>query len=499
MQQGARVTVDGRNFGQDELITLSLDGEALTTSPATIRSTQQGRFRASFVAPHALLPGRNTVAAAGALSGHTAVAPLSGSPGVASQFYFAGGESSAYVHAYLTLLNTAQRPVQVRLTFYSVGGARRTRTLTIGKTRERSLAVADYVAHPGPFGLAVRVDHAIAATLSLTRPGRDGDLLLGSSDLATHWYLAEGYTSLTFRETVALLNPGATAARVTLHLQPLGGRHARTVIVRVAPHSEAIADVNRLLPHRALSVTADSDHPVVVARTLTFSADRAGRGFGLTLRTGSTAAATTWLFAEGSTLGGFQTFLTVLNANRRAAHLTAQFYDSGGHRLGRRTLVAAAHSRLTLKLNQVIRASGIASVVSSDRPVVIERAEYFGSPNSPHIAGSDVYGRNGPAVRWSFPGGYGRGLSEFLLLYNPSAVSIPITARFYGQSEQTRVYHVVLRPHVRLTIAVRRVARQFATEHGVTLEATNGQGFVAEQTLFSPDHRTLLSTQGFAQ
>jgi len=43
------------------------------------------------------------------------------------------------------------------------------------------------------------------------------------------------------------------------------------------------------------------------------------------------------------------------------------------------------------------------------------------------------------------------------------------------------------------------VSADFAPERGITLRATNGRGFVAEQTLFSPDHRTLLSTQGFAQ
>ena len=496
---GVSVAVQGRDFGAGQLITLALDGEALTTRPAVIVSDRQGSFAATFVAPRNLLAGQNTVAASAAPGGRNTVAPLMGVRGVASQFYFAAGEDSATVHAFLTLLNSDSRPAQVRLTFYGRTGVATTRRVTVGATRERTLSVADVHVGSGPFGLAVRADRAIAATLTLSRVGRDGDILLGSPDLATHWYLAEGYTSLTFHESVAILNPGAVPAHVTLHLLPVDGRRAHSVSLRVAAHSEAIADVNRLLPHRSLSVSTDSDQPVVVARAVTFSSDRAGPGFGLTLRTGSTTPATSWFFAEGSTLDRFQTFLTVLNPGRVRARVTAQFYGSSGRALGRRTLIVAAQSRGTLKLNTFLKASGIASVVTSDRPVLIERAEYFGAPNSPYIAGSDVFGRNGPAARWSFPGGPGTGMNEFLLLYNPSTAPVPIEATFYARNGETRQFRFTMPPHVRDTIVVRRVLANFAPERGVTLRATNGHGFVAEQTLFTPDHRTLLSTQGFAQ
>ena len=496
---GVSVTVNGRDFGSDQIITLALDGEALTTRPAVIVSDRQGRFTAAFVTPRSLLSGQNTVAASGAPGGRTTVAPLSSAPGVASQFYFAAGEDSAAVHASLTLLNSDRRPVRVRLTFYGRTGGTAVRQVSVGATRERTLSVAGLHVGSGLFGLAVRADRAIAATLTLSRVGRDGDSLLGSPDLATHWYLAEGYTSLTFHESVGILNPADAPAHVTLHLLPVGGRRARSVVLRVAAHSEAVADVNRLLPRQALSISTDSDRPVVVARTLTFSSDRAGTGFGLTLRTGSTTPATTWLFAEGSTLDRFQTFLTVLNPNRVPARVTAQFYGASGRALGRRALIVAAQSRGTLKLNAFLKDRGIASLVLSDRPVLVERAEYFGPPNSPYIAGAAVFGRNGPAARWSFPGGPGAGLSEILPLYNPSAVTIPIEATFYGRNGETRLFHFVLLPHAHDTVAVRRVSADFAPERGITLRATNGRGFVAEQTLFSPDHRTLLSTQGFAQ
>ncbi len=62
--------------------------------------------------------------------------------------------------------------------------------------------------------------------------------------------------------------------------------------------------------------------------------------------------------------------------------------------------------------------------------IVVERPEYVGSSNGAHLAGSDVCGRYGAGVRWSFPSGNTQGNSAFLLLYNPSGVTVPVNATF---------------------------------------------------------------------
>jgi hypothetical protein len=51
----------------------------------------------------------------------------------------------------------------------------------------------------------------------------------------------------------------------------------------------------------------------------------------------------------------------------------------------------------------------------------------------------------------------------------------------------------------RYTLNVNQLGRSVAPLHGVVLRSANGQGFVAEQTLFAPNHSTLGSTQGVAQ
>jgi len=368
--------------------------------------------------------------------------------------------------------------------------------VTVAAHSQRTALVSDLVNRSGSFGLVVQANRAIAVQLTTNRYGRDGDTILGVTGLNTRWYFAEGYTGLTFHETIAILNPDPrVAADIQLQLLPSSGERGRTVTVQVPPTTHSVVDVNHLLPGRSLSVIATSSHPIVVERTLTFSSS----GYGLTTRMGTAAAATSWIFAEGTTVNRFQTFLTILNPGDAAAHVMARFYGPTGGTLGHRTATVAPRSRATIKLNDVFNASGIASVVTSDRAIVVEQPEYFGSPNVAHIAGSDVFGRSGVGRRWSFPDGETAGTSEFVLLYNPYSTAVPVNVTFYGSNGRTVRKRVYVQPSARYTFDVNRTVRGLTGQHGIVVQTANGDGIVAEQTLFTSDHRTLRSTQGLGQ
>ena len=492
---GATVTVMGKGFGPTEQVMLALNGAALPTLPRVINTTN-GAFTAAFTVPRSLLNGANTVSAIGDESRISAVAPLTGQLPVAAQFYFAGVVSTATEQSFIDLLNPYAQPVDVQLTFFFANGATDTKVVTLGPTSVKDLSVAGLEQMTGTFGLAIKADRQISAQITLTRPGQDGDTLLGNTRPDTRWYLAEGYTGPTFHETVAILNSDLNApAHVTLHLLPSGGRGRRDVRVTVRPHSTSVTDINRLLPGRALSIVATSDRPVVVERTLTFGKG----GYGMTTVTGTNSPATTWIFAEGTTVNRLQTFLAILNPNTIPTRVTASFFGRTGEALGRKTIVVAGLSRATIKLNDFVGASGIASVLTSNMPIVAERSEYFGAPTAPGIAGSDVFGSNGAGVSWSFPGGDTVRTSEFLLLYNPSAVTIPVDATLYGTNGITATKRIDVPPTVRFNVNVNTLIPGFAPLHGVVLRSASNQGFVAEQTIFAPDHSTLRSTQGLAQ
>jgi len=492
---GAIVTVRGAGFSRHEQVVLSLNGAALSTLPPVI-TTANGLFTALFVAPSSLLRGSNTVGAIGDDSRVTAVTVLNGVLPMAAQFYFAGGLNGTDGRSSVALLNTNGRPARVRLTFYGANGATDSATVTVNPTSQRSIAVAGLVRSAGPFGLAVTADRDISAQLNITRRGKDGDALLGEAGLTTRWYLAEGYTGLTFHETIAILNPSSTAAaHVRLRLLPASGVPGAQVVVTVPAHTNLVTSVDRLLPHRALSIVATSDLPIAVERTLTFGKG----GYGLTTRGGINTASTSWLFAGGNTANGFESYLTILNPGDTPALVTARFFGRGGGSLGSLQRRVAPRTRATIRLNDVLHAGDIAIMATSNVPVVAERPQYSGSPNAARISGSDVFGRNGASARWSFPGGDTAGNRELLLLYNPSPVTVTVDVSVYGGSGRVVTRRVSVASAGRSTIDVNRIFRGVTGLHGAALRSVSGQGFVAEQTVFAPDRGTLRDTQGLAR
>jgi len=501
VRPGATVRVSGAGFGARETVTLALNGAALPTTPLVVTTDGDGAFSTSIVAPDTLLNGANMLTAIGTASRLVAQSALSGLRDVATRYYFAGGVSLPGEQSALALLDPGRRAAHVRLTAYFTDGATLTRTITAPAMAGQTVPIERLLGRAGRFGLALTADQPLGAQLRLERSGRAGDAITGASGLDTRWYLAEGYTGLTFHEDVAILNPDPRrAAHVILRLLAASDRGGRTVAVTVPAHSERVVDANALAPGRALSVVATSDHGVVVERSLTFSRDRAGRGYGLTARAGINTAATGWLFAEGTTADGFETFLTVLNPNSRAARVMVRLYGRAGRTLATRGLVVGAGSRDTVRLNDIVHDNGIASFVTSDAPVVVERPEYVGPPNGRRVAGSDVFGRNGTASRWSFPGGLsgsgGPGRSLFLLLFNPSSSAVLVEVTGYEATGRVVTARVLVAARARATLDARRLFCGVTGLDGVVARSVDGRGFVAEQTVFAADHSALESTQG---
>jgi len=490
---GTTETVRGTGFASQEQVTLSLNGGAVTTSPAVITTTA-GAFTATFVAPPTLLRGANTVSAFGNQSRNSAAATLIGSLARTAQFYyFAGAPNTGSAHSFIALLNPNAQPSSVRLTFYFDSGAQFTKVVTVRANAEQIVSAAAFGFPEGTFGLRVNADRLIAAQINVERDGQDGDAILGVSASNLRWYLATGSTSGSFQERVSILNPSATlSAHVQLQLLTPVGQRSRTVVVTVYPHTNYVANINSLLPNHNVSVVAIADQPVVVERGLTF-----GRGgAGLTTRLGVTNAATNWLFTDATTENNVHTIFTVENPGDQGALVTASYSSQSGGSLGSATVYVAPRSRATIDVARTVRGGGIAVAVTSNANVVVERAEYIGAPDQA-TAGSDVFGRNGTSTRVLFPGGNTNGRDEALILYNPSAVTAPVTAVFYGQNGQTVTQRLTLNPGAHQAIAVNTL--NLTVNHGAVLSTTSPVGFIAEQGISNRSSTVQVSSQGLAQ
>ncbi len=501
---GSTETITGKGFGRQEQVTLALNGAALMTSPTAITTTN-GAFTASITLPQSLLNGANTLSAIGNQSRVDAVAALTGQLARTTQFYLAGGQNQYNQHSTVSLLNTNAQPASVKMVFYFDNGATETRTTTVPATSTKAVPVIGLNLPAGTFGLQIRADRAVSAELTVNRVagrvGQDSGALLGASGLATRWYLAAGSTTGTSQERVSILNPDPNVStRVQLQLvRPASlkavAQPSKTVVVTVPAHTNSVVNVNTLLPGSDVSVIANSDHPVLVERTLTFGPGSAG----LTTRTGATTAATSWIFADATSANGVRTTLTALNPGDVSARVTASLFGPTGNSLGSKTVYAPARSRVNIPLTTRAATGGVGVVVTSDQAVVVERSETTGAPDAAR-SGSTVVGRNGGGVRWTFPAGDTRangGRNEVFVLFNPTQTTLPITATFYQTTGQvtTRQYNVA--PDAHYVIPVNPLG---LTElHGTVLQSGNGFGFIAEQGISTGNGSVLSSTQGLAQ
>ena len=509
---GARIRIFGEGFLPREPIALALNGVGVAISGGSsaaggLLTGPDGAFDASFVAPDSMLAGAdNSISATGSGSHLTATAVLTADLPVRSDFLFAGATAGPGDRPSLAILNPGAQPAIVHISVLpgaDAGPGRQPREISPVIPPYRR-ATVDLTALAGPlrqFGIRARADRRIAAALIQTERG-----IASASAPAIaprrDWLLAEGFTGLSFRETLSLLNPAHSPVAISVKLLPEDGTAATVLTYTVQGERQISVDITRAAPRRALAAEVQAAAPVVVSRTLRFGAT----GGGLTTSPGAPLASSTWLFAAGSTTGRFQTYLTLVNPGTLPAAATASFYDSQGRPLGNRTVRIGAGHRGTLALNRLIADADFATFVTSSAPIVAERPLYLGDPNGRAVSGTVIPGANGASLAASFADGdSGPGSRERILLLNPTARAARVVATFYpraGSRQDPLRIAFTVPPLARRGIDVAAALHGWPSgPHGTVLRSTNGVGFVAEQTIttFGPGGPALRTTPALAQ
>jgi hypothetical protein len=219
----------------------------------------------------------------------------------------------------------------------------------------------------------------------------DNDSSLGSHQLGTTWYFAEGFTGFTFQQYITLFNPGTADAHAQIQYLPSDGSTVAPVPVTVPAQGQMTINVrsqyNHLNPSGSqhISTMVTSDSPIAVDRAM-YWGDGAGSGkFGYSLGPGIQAGATSQFFAMLPTSGGSQSFVTVLNPNSSTATVSLRLSDASGSSLASVSATVAAHARYTFVVPNILSGDHgfvSASLQSGSQAVVAEAPRYFGgSPN----------------------------------------------------------------------------------------------------------------------
>ncbi len=300
----------------------------------------------------------------------------------------------------------------------------------------------------------------------------------GVSSLSNNWYLAEGYTAQAFDSWVLLYNPGGDPAQATVRLMREDG-YTRDLALEV-PASARLTlpvDAQEGFSACAFSARVTSNRPLAVERAMYF--DCGGRKGGHTAE-GAPELSTDWYFAEGYTGGGFDTWVLVGNPGGEPANVEFTFLPRTGQAFTvARTVLAT--SRLTLHVDDHLPDAEVAVRVHSDKPVVAERAMYFGYPG--RDGGSCAMGSRATAARWFLAEGYtGDLFDEYVLVSNPLEEGARVRISLFTQGGLQKEVYADLAPRSRYTLHVDDLVP--SEDVSTLVEEVNGRGVVVERAMY---------------
>ena len=498
LSAGAKVNVTGTGFAPGEQVVLALNSSALTTVPSAILADAHGGFSASFVVPATVLNGANLVTASGASSRASAQVAASAHLPVASSWYFPHGDTTGDHQTSISMLNPSDAPATVHMTFLYQTGPVQTSTQIIPAHREVSVGLGLVAGTGRQVSTILRADRQISASSTISYGSADTSTALGAAGPARTWYLAEGYTNGSFSEFLHIMNPNNAYATIDVRFLPFNNRPARETRFVMQPDSNIQINAGQYMPGLSISTIVTADHPVVVERSMRFGIG----GRGAHDKIGVTSASTIWQFAHGESAPNRQTFFTILNPNQAApAAVTATFYDHTGRPVGSSTVIVDPLHRGNIKLNDVLAVAQVATVLTSNVPVVVERPSYDGPANLSQASdGSVVFGQNGGGLSWAFPGATtAPGNLSQLFLFNPGLKPVAVHATFYSDLGATITQDYTLAPNSDTVLTVNSVPGMPQGRYGAVLKSTNGAVFLAEQSNRNAGLRQMGSTQGIAQ
>jgi hypothetical protein len=148
----------------------------------------------------------------------------------------------------------------------------------------------------------------------------------------------------------------------------------------------------------------------------------------------------------------FDEYLLIQNPGETAAQCTVTYMFPGGGTMQEDCKVEP-RSRYTICVNDRVQNSEVSIKVSSDQPVVAERAMYFDFLGSGRKGGHACMGVNESRTQWSFAEGYtGGDFDTFYLVQNPNDAEAHLKVHFMGNEGEVDELYYTLAPNSRMTI-----------------------------------------------
>jgi hypothetical protein len=378
-------------------------------------------------------------------------------------YYLAEGATGTFFDLDLLLANPNTTPVNITATFlkplgqgtvvqhYTLPATSRTTINVEGIAGLENAEVSTIVTAPASTPIVVE------RTMRWNETGYGAHTDKASPSTSNKWYFAEGSQGFFFTYLL-LANP-----------------HDAPNQVFVTYLREGASGVTRqydLAPLQRFTVDLGADADLVnnsfgmeVTFTLPGIAERA-MYFGLSPlwiggheSVGVTQPSRSWFLAEGATGSFFETFVLFANPSTATANVSVRYLPDTGVPIDK-TYQVPAGQRRTVNIqveDPALANAAVATQVTSDVPIIVERAQYWPDPAPSWYEAHNSFGVTSTATRWGLAEGrvgLNTGYQTYILLANPNTNEVDVSITFLREDGTTLIKSFVVQPSSRFNVAV---------------------------------------------
>ena len=374
-------------------------------------------------------------------------------------YQFAEGATGTFFDTDLLLANPTASPVAVTITFLTETARVVTSSLFL-PAQSRTTVSADANTLLGDASFSSTVTSHLGVPIGVERTLRWGAGGYGmhtekaAPALARDWFFAEG--SQGFYDTFYLLTnpaPAPNVATIRFFLEngtQVTHTYALAAQSRLTVYAGGIPElVNQSFGAQVTFTFAGAAERAMYFGTPTFSGGHESAGV--------TRPSTSWFLAEGATGSFFTTFVLLSNPNATPAAVALTYLREGGGTVTSAKTIPAG-TRLTINIateDASLAATSVATRVTSDLPIVVERAMYWPMTPASWNEASNAFGVTETALRWGLAEGRVGGpdaFQTFILVANPGVTAANVTLTILRTSGAPIVKTFAVPADGRLTI-----------------------------------------------
>jgi hypothetical protein len=433
---GTQVTINGSGFGSSRGAGKGKSGKGASyVSFNDVAATEYLKWtdtKVVCVVPQGATPGPVVVVTSAGTSNaktFTVTAPPK-SPSLSPTWYLAEGSTDWGYDCYITIENPNTTSVNVKLTYQTKSGEVPGPQFAMAAQSQATVNPMDTV---GNTDFSTKVEctdgKTIAADRTMTWTGTgaaspEAHSSIGVTSPEKTWYLAEGSSSWGFECWLLIQNPNASEATATVTYM-IEGSSPVTKEKKVPASSRATFNMKDDIEEKDASIKVEADIPVIPERAMYRNNRREGHD-----SIGTTAPATDYFLAEGTTAWGFTTYVLVQNPNDTAANVTVTYMTGAGPQ-PQTPFSMPANSRKTIRVNDVLPNKDFSTQVHADKPIIAERAMYWGAGTPMGEACHDSIGMDKPHMTFYLPDGQtSEGRETWTLVQNPNEVEVEVEVSY---------------------------------------------------------------------